>query len=296
MFSIAHHNDDEKAMMMLRSIVFASTLVVASSFAPNNPIASSVSFRSPQRSATQLFDGGIYVSADEMNAARSIFWVCTLAATGSAATGREILPAYWKRLQNLKALAGQGMTAGGKTLGLNPLAGYGDIPIADVQPIVNNEMTVQEMIDEYQDIDADLSTYSPERQKFAYFLKFDSFCEANEGANPLALRAIFDTFGQGASIAEPVKTQRLLYEYQQDINKLKPGLENSKLLSLAAILVLCIILGTADGLCLYHVWKGWFPAWPGGETFPSGMFDPETGISAIPKYWMGDTPSADGFF
>jgi hypothetical protein len=44
---------------------------------------------------------------------------------------------------------------------------------------------------------------------------------------------------------------------------------------------LCLPLSTD------FAYTGWFPDWPGGRAWLNGgLFDPDTGVTSIPKYWI----------
>ena len=46
--------------------------------------------------------------------------------------------------------------------------------------------------------------------------------------------------------------------------------------------------GVADYFAIYHLYRGWFPDWPGAQNFPWQLLDKDLGIMAIPKYWIGE--------
>ncbi|GMI41649.1 hypothetical protein TeGR_g1719 [Tetraparma gracilis] len=58
------------------------------------------------------------------------------------------------------------------------------------------------------------------------------------------------------------------------------------LLGAAALALLVVVVGLADYFAFYHLWRGWFPMWPGLGNLPASLLDPERGVAAIPKYWL----------
>ena len=121
-----------------------------------------------------------------------------------------------------------------------------------------------------------------------FSLAFEAFEEANKGANPLAIRAIFDTFNTSTDIVAPDQAQALIDEYKQNPKALAGKLLKAKLTGFSAIFTLLFLLGLADVVAFGHAKDGWFPAWPGLENMPASLFNPETGLTKIPDYWLGD--------
>jgi hypothetical protein len=124
-------------------------------------------------------------------------------------------------------------------------------------------------------------------------LAYDAFKQANKDCNPLAVRAIFDTFNTNANIVEPEKAQNLLDSYKQDLSSVNGGLLKAALLGYLVIGTLLLLLFLADyEAFVVHALSGWFPMWPGLDDLPGSLFDSETGLLALPKYFVNDVPES----
>jgi hypothetical protein len=154
-------------------------------------------------------------------------------------------------------------------------------------------------------------------------LAFAAFEKANKDANPLAVRAIFDTFNTSTDIVAPDQAQALIDEYKANPSALAGKLLKAKLIGFSSIFTLLFLLGLADVVAFGHAkgnvngWihtcffclfyfcgtllflthrsfislfctDGWFPNWPGLEDLPWSLFDSEKGLTKIPSYWLGD--------
>ena len=119
-------------------------------------------------------------------------------------------------------------------------------------------------------------------------LSYQAFSEANKGANPLAVRAVFDTFNTSTDIVGPVEAQALIDEYKENPEALANKLLKAKLIGVSSIFTLLVLLGLADVVAFGHAKEGWFPSWPGMDDMPASLFDPDTGLSKIPDYWLND--------
>ncbi|KAL7576469.1 hypothetical protein ACA910_017977 [Epithemia clementina (nom. ined.)] len=193
----------------------------------------------------------------------------------------------YNAVQDIQKLKGQGPTLGGERLGipLLLLTGYPeDLCIADVQQIVNNPLSVEQMVQTFPVPDNFLADMG--------YLTFSAFARANAKSNPLAVRAIFDSFAQSTDTVEPDVAQAKLKQYQQNVYSLRGALLWSKLVGYSAIFVLLFLLGLADVVAAGHAYHGWFPDWPGAQDFPWTILDPEKGLSTIPQYWVNDVPAS----
>jgi len=119
-------------------------------------------------------------------------------------------------------------------------------------------------------------------------LAFKAFEEANNDANPLALRAMFDTFNTSTDIVDPDTAQKLIDEYKKEPKALAGKLLKAKLIGFSSIFTLLFLLGLADVTAFGHAKEGWFPTWPGLDNMPASLFSSETGLTKIPDYWVGD--------
>ena len=245
----------------------------------NNDDAAAVKSTSSARNMI-LLGGGDEVLPEAVDAARGEFLFWFFGASGAVGISLGQFPEMIRRSQYIQGLKGIGPTLGGETLGLNPLCGYPeDLAVKDVQKILNNPLSIQQIVQRYPSD----GTYLGERG----YLTFSRFEAANADANPLAVRAIFDSFAQSTDNCSPVVAEEKLEEYRNDINTLKGVLLQSKVqgwLSIAALLFLLAVPGCFLAGLLY---EGWFPDWPGGRSFPQSLSDPNDGaLWNIPKYWI----------
>jgi hypothetical protein len=180
----------------------------------------------------------------------------------------------------VRSLKGVGPTLGGESFGINTfLTGYPeDLKTADVTKIVGNKLSVEQMVKKYPMEGNYLASRG--------YLVFSSFSDANKGSNPLAVRAIFDTFGVSTDSADPILAQQILDEYKANVDGLKFRLVKSKIVGFSAIFTLFFLLGLADLIAYGHLYDGWFPDWPGGQNFPACLVDAKTGPWTIPNYWI----------
>jgi len=65
-------------------------------------------------------------------------------------------------------------------------------------------------------------------------------------------------------------------------------MNSGKLIGISAFLTVLVLLGIADGLAIYHVWKGWFPEWQGFNQMPGSLFNADTGIFTLAKFFVLD--------
>lgn len=281
--------------MMFISILSLFTLFTScNSFALNNPrvihsdnglkkyrLNGGLSVQSSQRviSNTKL---NLQIDADvinEMTNSRITFWLCAFGATGSAAVGRAAIPKTIDAIKLNLSLAGKGNTTDGEDLGL---IGYPE-PIyrEDVEKILNNPIPISEIVQNY-----------PVPGRMPNMLQYESLAEVNPDVNPLAVRAVFDSLviGINKNSAPPRTAQENLEKFKEDITALKSQNNIGKVIGFTALIFLLSLIGGADWFAFYHGWKGWFPLWPGLSNFPASLVSPETGITAIPKYWLSDIP------
>ena len=165
---------------------------------------------------------------------------------------------------------------------LSPLCLYPqDIALKDFSKIINNKMTVEQMVKK-----GPKDSFWAERG----YLRYEAFEAANPNCNPLALRAIFDALTTSTSIVEPDVAQELLISFRGDgdgiagVELFKWTLLKSKFSGYGAIGFLLFLLGLAAATSAEALAKGWFPEWPGLVNFPVGLVDP--GVWTIPDYWI----------
>lgn len=217
---------------------------------------------------------------EAVNTARSEFFLWFFGASGSAGIARGQFPKMYQQVQYIQGLKGQGPTLGGEKIGLNPLCGYPeDLAIQDVEQVANNPLSIRDIIKRFPNDGSFLAKKG--------YLTFTAFRAANDKANPLAVRAVFDTFAQSTDICAPEVAEQKLSEFRQDPRKLNGALLASKSAGWSSIGLLLFLLGLADFVAAGHAYHGWFPDWPGGRDFPWSLADPNDGaIWNIPKYWI----------
>jgi hypothetical protein len=213
-------------------------------------------------------------------AARASFFFWFFGASGGAGLARSAFPRMFAALRTIRSLRDEGPTLGGsETLGISPFCGYPrDLHVADVERILSNPLTVEEIVEKY-----------PQEGNFlskAGYLTYDAFVQANEGCNPLTVRAVFDTFKQSTDASEPDVAQQKLDEYRQDVYKVRDALLRSKFQGYFAIFALLFLLGLADVVAADEAYHGWFPDWPGGRNIPASLFEPGGSPWTIPDYWI----------
>jgi len=224
----------------------------------------------------------VQIDADlitEMSNSRITFWLCFFGATGSAAVGRAAIPKTIKSIKLNQSLAGQGNSLGGEDLGL---IGYPEtIYREDVEKVLNNDVLVDDIVAKY-----------PIPNRMPNMLQYESFAMANPDANPLAIRAVFDSLvvGINKNSAAPEAAQENIIKFRTDLDALKKQNNVGKAIGIFAFFFLLSLIGGADWFAFYHGWKGWFPLWPGLSNFPASLFDGNIGVTSIPKYWMGEIP------
>mmetsp|Transcript_27861 Transcript_27861/g.55831 ORF Transcript_27861/g.55831 Transcript_27861/m.55831 type:complete len:285 (+) Transcript_27861:94-948(+) len=235
----------------------------------------------------------ILLDAQEIESARFAFGMCFFGATGAASIGRETIPIRYKRYMFRQSLKGQGPTTGGEALDILALAGYPEeIKIGDVQKVINNKLSAFDIVKKYP-IEKKTYKYTHTGRTTNEFLYYEAFAQANKDSNPLAVRAVFDSFTNGGNTVYAGTAQENMDVYKDDITQLAKTLNKTKLLGLFAFVFLIGLVGAADYFAAYHLYHGWFPSWPGGQNFPACLFDKETGPFTIPEYWISDVPGKE---
>mmetsp|Transcript_12077 Transcript_12077/g.18135 ORF Transcript_12077/g.18135 Transcript_12077/m.18135 type:complete len:289 (-) Transcript_12077:390-1256(-) len=214
----------------------------------------------------------------EVESFRKLFYLWFFGGSGGGGIAIAAFPAMYDRFSAMRSLASSEPTLGGPTINLSPLCLYPqDIALKDFEKIINNKMTVEQMVKK-----------GPQESFWAQrgYLRFEAFEAANKKCNPLALRAIFDALTKSTSIAEPDVAQELLDSFRGSggVELFKGKLLKSKFSGYGAIGFLLFLLGLAAETSADALAKGWFPQWPGLENFPIGLVDP--GVWTIPDYWI----------
>lgn len=232
----------------------------------------------------------------EAESFRKYFYLWFFGGSGGGGIALTAFPAMYSRFSSMRSLASSTPTLGGPTIQLSPLCLYPqDISLKDFSQIINNKMTVEQMVQR-----------GPKDSFWAEkgYLRYEAFEAANPNCNPLALRAVFDALTTSTSIVEPDVAQKLLISFRGDafsntgvgskelfeadvgsgVELFKWTLLKSKFSGYGAIGFLVFLLGLAAETSAEAFAKGWFPEWPGRENFPMGLVDP--GVWTIPDYWI----------
>ncbi len=242
----------------------------------------------------------------EMANARFAFGMCFYGALGIGSIGRELIPIVFGRYQTTSSLESDGSIALGSnapTLDDEDLGIWGypeKIYRKDVESILNNPMKPLAIAKKYpiaQDADADKRYTYTHMAESVPFLGYEGFVKANPNANPVALRAVFDSFSNsigGSNAVSPITAENNMDLYL-DNNKSVTGalakkLNGGKSLGIAAFVFLLVLLGVGDALAIFHLWKGWFPEWQGFSDMPASLFDQNIGILVLPNFFVGDVP------
>jgi hypothetical protein len=199
--------------------------------------------------------------------ARTQFFLWFFGSSGGVGVALSAFPRMYGATQYIQSLKGS-PSLGGDNLGLSPLCGYPeDLASKDVEKIINNKLTISQLVEKFPIGGNFLSSKG--------YLTFPAFEQANSGANPLAIRAVFDSFSQSQDTCEPFVAQDKLDSYKEDISLLKSTLLTSKLIGYSSIGTLVFLLGLAETVALSSAKDGWFPSW-----------NLENGILNIPNYWI----------
>lgn len=262
------------------ALFVAGLPVLSVAFAPSNkPVITSPTHMKRQPSASTFLLHASPVAVDPIDASRFQFFFWFFGASGAAGLARSSFPRMFDAVREIQSLKGVGPTKGGETLSLSPICGYPqDLSVEDVKQIVNNPLSVEELVEKYPIEGNFLSAKG--------YLTYAAFQASNADANPLAVRAVFDTFATSTNVVDPNKAQALIDSYKEDVNEVANQLLRSKLLGYFAIVTLLFLLGLADVIAAGHAYHGWFPDWPGAKGWPASWFNPETALWTIPQYWI----------
>ncbi len=206
--------------------------------------------------------------AAEVETSRTAFFGWFFGASGGAGIARSAFPRMYSEFQYIRSLKGSQPTQGGETLKLNPLCGYPeDLSIKDLEKVVNNRLSIEQIVQKFPIENNFLSKKG--------YVTFAAFEMANKGANPLAVRAIFDTFAQSTDVCDPFIAQDKIDSYKEDISVVGGALFKSKIVGYVAVFALLFLLGLADVIAAGHARDGWFHDWKLSD-----------GIFSIPDYWI----------
>lgn len=225
----------------------------------------------------------------EMETARAAFVLCLAGALGTAAVGREVIPVTIREWKKTNALKGQGTSSmTGEQL---DLFGYPE-PVwsGDVMAILNNKMTVNDIIAEY-----------PIEGQLPGYLRFESLLQANPDVSQVAVRALFDSIAVGInknSIAPSIAIEKIESYKRDGLEEMMKNSQLSKTIGVVALVVLLSLLGAADYFAIFHLFHGWFPEWSGTARLPFSLLD-FPAYAELPGCFMNDVPEmpiAEGGF
>ncbi|KAL9183671.1 hypothetical protein ACHAXT_004527 [Thalassiosira profunda] len=212
--------------------------------------------------------------------ARGYFYLWFFGGQGGATVALGQAPAQFAKFKALNAMADEGPTEGGETVGISPLCLYPrDLRRADLDKVFGNKLSVEQMV---------AKGPKPNYLSQQGYLCYQSFAEANKGCNPLTVRAVFDAISTGDNVAPDV-AQAKFDEFSADTSPdkvvFKGSLLKTKLSGFASIAFLLFLLGPIVGsTCLDAGAAGWFPDWPGKDSMPWSLISP--GFWTIPEYWI----------
>eukprot|EP00584_Thalassiosira_punctigera_P008762 CAMPEP_0172541974 /NCGR_PEP_ID=MMETSP1067-20121228/12673_1 /TAXON_ID=265564 ORGANISM="Thalassiosira punctigera, Strain Tpunct2005C2" /NCGR_SAMPLE_ID=MMETSP1067 /ASSEMBLY_ACC=CAM_ASM_000444 /LENGTH=267 /DNA_ID=CAMNT_0013328113 /DNA_START=97 /DNA_END=897 /DNA_ORIENTATION=- len=245
---------------------------------PSNKRTSLAAPTPPKSVLTKL--NGLPDSVQSFEDARGYFYLWFFGGSGGVGVALRQFPLQFQKFRELAAMSDKGPTRGGDAIGISPLCLYPrDLSRADLDEVLNNKMSVEQMVER-----GPKPNYLSEKG----YLCFQSFAAANEGCNPLTLRAVFDAMSTGDNVSPDV-AQANLDEFSSDGSadraSFKNALLKTKLTGFSSIAFLLFLLGPIVGsTCLDALSAGWFPDWPGNGNLPwSLLVGP--GVWTIPKYW-----------
>lgn len=276
---------------ILLSIAGLCLLNTGSAFVPKVSVGMgrvSTSFSNKETPTTTAI-GMDAAMISEMETARAAFVLCLAGALGTAAVGREVIPVTLREWKKVNALKGQGYSSmSGEKL---DLVGYpDDVYSDDVMTIINNNMTVYEIVDEY-----------PIEGQLPGYLRFESLQKANPDVSQVAVRAIFDSIAVGVnknSVAPRIAAEKFELYKREGLESMTKNSRLSKTIGVSALVVLLTLLGSADYFALFHLFHGWFPEWSGTARLPFSLLD-FPAYAELPSCFMNDVPQvplADGAF
>uniref|UniRef100_A0A7S4ENU5 Uncharacterized protein n=1 Tax=Pseudo-nitzschia australis TaxID=44445 RepID=A0A7S4ENU5_9STRA len=205
---------------------------------------------------------------DDVESARGQFFLWFFGSSGGGGIALTSFPRLYEQVSYIQSLKGVGPSLGGDTLGLSPLCGYPqDIAIKDLEKVVNNKMTVQDIVKKFPQTDNYLASKG--------YVTYAAFEQGNNGCNPLAIRAVFDTFSQSTNLSDPRIAQEKINLYKEDVFAINGALFKSKVTSFSALFTLLFLLGTAAVIVCGHARDGWFHDWKLSD-----------GILSIPDFWI----------
>ena len=178
-------------------------------------------------------------------------------ALGVGSIGRELIPIVFKRYETNSNLKSSNTSITEKKTDLN-IKGYAEpVYLEDVQLILSNtKMDAISIATKYQEDKSEKYEYTHlETQNIPPFLTFEAYQRAHPTSNPVALRALFDSFSNslgGINSISPITAQERIDEYTNNINEMVLRLNRSKVLGISAFIFVLLLLGFVYYLTIYH--------------------------------------------
>lgn len=221
------------------------------------------------------------IDVASVDQARTAFFIWFFGASGGAGIARSAFPRMYENFRETRQMKAT-IPPGEATIGISIFCGYPqDIPVKDVLQIVKSKTSVAQIVKKYPIEGNFLSAQG--------YLTYAAFQQAHPRANPLAVRAVFDALNAGSDVCNPNVAQAAIEEIADQPKVLASKVLAAKSKGYAAIFALLFLLALADYEAFaVHLRMGWFPEWPGLSDPPGSLFNRETGLSAIPSYWLGE--------
>jgi hypothetical protein len=216
-------------------LLVATTASLASAFAPKHNVA----LRPIQSASSSRLHEFVGLDPGPIDEARTAFFFWLFGASGGAGIARSSFPRMFKNVMEVNSLKGIGPSEGGETLDMSPLCAYPEaIFRKDVEQIVNNKLSVEQIVQKYPIEGNFLSAKG--------YLTYAAFKLANPDANPLSLRAVFDSLNTSADVSNPEIAQELFNTYKTDPDALAGKVLLAKMKGYGAIFFLLFLLALAD--------------------------------------------------
>lgn len=272
-------------LSLISSVFLATTCAFVIHRVPSSPPTTNRGGRDVGRSSSRFLVSP--ETATDPESARGLFYLWFFGGSGGGGIALSAFPKmydrYQRKVRDLKTKTDGAPTREGEPLGLpaTPLVfGYPEQPrVDDVRAVLVKRATVERMV-------AD----GPKENMWAArgYLQFEAFSRsAGAGADPVAVRAVFDAISGASFTVEPDVAQERLDRFRDGddgLEALKQQLVLGTLKGWSAIAATLFLLGIAGGVCVESLAQGWFPDWPGNDNFPVGLVDP--GVWTIPQYWI----------
>ena len=192
----------------------------------------------PTSTTTSL--SGVYGTIDP-DQAQAQFWFFFFAGSGAGGIGLGRVPAIFQEFQDIKALAGQGPTAGGEPIGTGGIVKLlfpDPISAKDVEDVIQKIPTPAEGISERGNA-KETSRFA----KLGYVVPAD-FEQALAGCNPLAVSAAYEALsgGSGKAVSPNIVDDKLAVWRTDGLAAFEQDLQNAVVTRFAAYFGLAFLL------------------------------------------------------